>query len=451
MHHLSLVCVLVGCANLVGIEGSTELSLATLEVTGGTLVPAFDPDVHAYEMSLTYRSDAIELAARAGDPSITVTISSTPTPQGVFREIAVPIGDSTIEVTARTTSGVESVYTITARRSDFVLELAPAPSANVIGMAMHVQAADVDGDGSPDLIYGGYTSGAGVALNDGTGRFSSGWHQTFASARSFLVANVIGAPAPDLIVADGSLVLLEGHGDGTFGTPYPRGFSDASALAAGQLDTDGRDDLVVADGPGRVSTLFGDSGMMVMGPSWQPSAVQYEPRTLALGRVDGTPGIDVVQLDGTANTIVVSPMNNPANSYALLLPAAATPRELVVADLDQDARDEVIWIDPIVGVLNIQQATAAMTRTPISLGGWAFGLAVGDLDGDGWLDLVTVQNDTLVVLHNDMHGHLAAIRYPGIAAGASSIAIADLDGDGDGDVIIARSTSMVSIFKAVVP
>lgn len=440
-----------GCADLVGIEDATsEVSLASLEVMGGALEPAFDPSVHAYEIALTYSHASIEIAAQSIDPAASVLVDNMTRPQGALHYVAVPIGSRTIEVVARTTSGVESRYTITARRADFTIELVPGTPVTGIGMVTHATVADMNRDGARDLVYSAPSAGVGVVFGDGAGKFRSGMHLGFATVRGVAVANVMGDSAPDLVVADGSLLLIKNRGDGTFDSPFPRGLSDASAIGVGQLDGGGPEDIVVTNGSSWVTTLFGDGAQMIMGPTWQ-SPVQFEPRVLAVGDVDGQPGNEVVQLDGTMNSIFVSTMSNPGTGFSLTLPAAAAPREMILADVDSDGRSEIVWLDPFIGVLDIQKASALMTRTAIPLGGWATGLAAGDVDGDGFTDLVTLQNDALVLLHNDGHGTMIPIRFPGLAAGATSVSIADLDADGRGDVILPKNVSSIAIYFGRVP
>lgn len=79
--------------------------------------------------------------------------------------------------------------------------------------------------------------------------------------------------------------------------------------------------------------------------------------------------------------------------------------------------------------------------------------AVGDLDGDGGLDVVTIDrlNNTLSVYRNTTTG--AAISFApktDFTTGASprSVAIADLDGDGKPDVVVTNlNDNTVSIFR----
>ncbi len=75
------------------------------------------------------------------------------------------------------------------------------------------------------------------------------------------------------------------------------------------------------------------------------------------------------------------------------------------------------------------------------------GIALGDLDGDGWTDaVVALPLGGSRFLHNDGTGHL--VLDPGwtVDGGpvpvASAVAVADLDSDGDQDVVLSRASGL---------
>ena len=129
--------------------------------------------------------------------------------------------------------------------------------------------ADVNGDGKPDLVMansgangiGGNT--VGVLLGNGDGTFQPAvtyaWGgQSAFSVASVAVADVNGDGKPDLLVANqgpgnggwnGSVAVLLGNGDGTFQTSvtYGSGGYYAVSVAVGDVNGDGKADLVVTN------------------------------------------------------------------------------------------------------------------------------------------------------------------------------------------------------------
>ena len=130
--------------------------------------------------------------------------------------------------------------------------------------ANSVAVADVNGDGYPDLVVADegpwpFTHGAvGVLLGNGDGTFQPAvtYSSGAGGAYSVAVADVNGDGKPDVVVADddGKVGVLLGNGNGTFqkavlyssGGGPPEWWS-TSSIAIGDVNGDGRPDLVVVD------------------------------------------------------------------------------------------------------------------------------------------------------------------------------------------------------------
>ena len=116
----------------------------------------------------------------------------------------------------------------------------------------HIQLADVNGDGKPDLVglAGGIAGGIGVLLGNGDGTFQA--EQTFAAAEpsSITVSDINGDGKPDVIVPSygyDRVSILYGNGDGRFQPPQTLAANTPNAVAVADLNGDGRADLVSTD------------------------------------------------------------------------------------------------------------------------------------------------------------------------------------------------------------
>jgi FG-GAP-like repeat len=119
--------------------------------------------------------------------------------------------------------------------------------------ATNMTVGDFNGDGKLDIVFAG-----GTVFGNGDGTFQP--LQTFPFSEpiqnQFIAADVNGDGKLDLLFGTlgfGVGVML-GNGDGTFQTALnyptePQGGGDVYALAAGDLDSDGRLDLFVGNNP----------------------------------------------------------------------------------------------------------------------------------------------------------------------------------------------------------
>jgi len=339
---------------------------------------------------------------------------------------------------------------------------------------------DVDGDRVPDLVIcgihdtlsillgnrdGTFRAGAG---DDGTGTaFSGGWGSSVV-----LLADLDGDGDGDLALTrsqSGSLSVLPGNGDGTFGerVTFPAGEEPADVIS-GDLDGDGLEDLAVAcggpDAPGTVSVLLGrgdgifrNLGSFETGP---------EPRSLALGDFDrdGRPDLPVaLRRRGPFSAGGVSVLLGSGGGRfgrAVRYLAGWTPVAVEAADLDRDGRPDlaVIYASDFHGGDGVVAGTAVLlgrgdgTFRPAVVQGHetaSSSMALGDLNGDGVPDLALTPwayDD-----YGDRQALAATVRMgrgdgtfgvpvdlDAAGEGIGSVAAVDLDGDGDLDLAVAN-------------
>lgn len=182
------------------------------------------------------------------------------------------------------------------------------------------------------------------------------------------------------------------------------------------------------------------------GDGWLDAAVLSNPTALANAR------LDLYRNPGAGGGVT-----NLLRSGSVWFPPRAWPHGIVVADLDQDGRPDLVLPDQgnprIYLVQNLGRPAGATNHQfskPVSLPAvLANRLAVGDLDGDGKPDLAVAGKDQALHLfrNNCVPGRLdvtsfTAAGFPPIllpGGDPASTTLADLDGDGKLDVIIAHA------------
>ena len=205
-------------------------------------------------------------------------------------------------------------------------------------------ALDVDVDGVADVVYSD-GKGVGVRLGDGQGGLEP--ETTFAIGldRVDLVrgADVNGDGSPDLILIDAlapALQVLLGDGAGGLGTQGPlvplTGASRIVDAGIGRVDGGTMDDLVVLDDAGGVLALLGGAGgAMTIAPAGR-QALACGGTALDVGTIDGDTLADLVVVDET-NWSVCAYMGAGTGAFTPLggtLPVTQRPLEPLLADLD---------------------------------------------------------------------------------------------------------------------
>jgi hypothetical protein len=361
--------------------------------------------------------------------------------------------------------------------------------------------ADVNGDGNPDVVVanscagqsGGACSGNGavaILLGNGDGTFQPAQVLDTGAlyASSVAVADVNGDGKPDLVVTNqctsaedcsGLVAILLGNGDGTFqpAQNYSSGGYSAAYVAVGDVNSDGKPDVLIADRcttinncSGHVGVLLGNGDGTFQSPVSFGSAGIFAT-AVALADVNGDGKLDMLVLNECAAASLCDEVSgslgvllgNGDGTFQAAQVFDAGGEESVgmsVADVNGDGKLDVLvasrapvlsddsYVNGAVGVLLGNGDGTFRTAHIYNTMGWAAQVvAVADVNGDGKPDVLVANgsassldysSDSVAVMLGCGDGSFqAAPTYsPGGTFQAYSAAMADLNGDGKTDLVV---------------
>ena len=239
----------------------------------------------------------------------------------------------------------------------------------------------------------------------------------------------------------GTTIMLRRRG-GYLTSSFDGVVSDANGLRLGDLNGDGRMDVLTSHGD--VLLQRGDGTFELSRVINGGSPLQ----AFELLDVNGDEALDLVSASRSDSYVVVRTYLNdgfgdltPAPEVSLPFPPRMNSdlAFLAARDLDGDGDQDLIAHTRYSGVLVVllNQADGNFATSDYPLGVDVYpDLSFLDLDGDGGVDIAAIgeQSNTVSVLHNLGGGLFAAQQLP-VSANAQHLGARDLDGDGDVDLV----------------
>lgn len=333
------------------------------------------------------------------------------------------------------------------------------------GSTDEVLIGDLDGDGKADLV-GGYLLGSKIFVLRNNSVLGS---IDFASKTEIGSFGIVTSVSIGDLDADGRLdiVVVDSAYDGR--VSVLRNISSTGSIvfapkvdfvtgknpneiSIGDIDVDGKADLIVLNSIGNTVSVLRNTS--VSGSISFASKANFpsgkHPNSIAVGDLDGDGKVDLALTNFDSNTISILRNTSSPNLVSfdskIDLDTNPYPRSISIGDLDGDGKADLAFADSnfILSLFRNNSSTGAISfekKQEFKIGSPSPTVSIGDLDGDGKVDLTGRDDDfALYVLKNTsavglINFDLSKFYSYGSVFNPGSVSIGDLDGDGKADLV----------------
>jgi hypothetical protein len=325
------------------------------------------------------------------------------------------------------------------------LSFAPAIQYDALSLPDGFVIADLNGDGKPDLVVPthvhslhspGEVGHILVLINKGDGTFDAGVSYKIVHDPKVAVGDLDGDGRPEIVVSSsgsGTLTVLHNDGTGGFtaGPPLPV-IPAPNEVSIGDVNGDGKPDVFWFSG-GHLSVLSNQGGTVAGSPV---SSVPIPGDVQIAGDLNGDGVIDVVSGEGEDVRVHLNRGDGTFLAPAVYPSPAAVSGLSLVGWRGAGATDILVTGTTDAVLLGDGKGTFPMHVTIPSPPPFT---AVGDMNGDGKPDLVGLDpdgaEDAVVVWLNGGDDTFAAKVSAPVARFGVTVQVSDLNGDGLLDAI----------------
>ena len=242
------------------------------------------------------------------------------------------------------------------------------------------------------------------------------------------------------------------------GSPLPMQGGPNNVLI-GDMNNDRKLDLVVSCARARSITVLEGKGNGQFGAALSTTTLAETPNEMALGDVNGDGKLDVAVAshDSYGVTLLTGDGHGglakaPASPVMMRLGDHPHTHGLAVVDVNRDNKPDLITCNATDNDISIAfgDGRGSFTRAPQSypVGPSPYPFGVGDVNNDGWLDIVATATATgplrrqqlplsraLTLLLSDAKGSFSTRQLPMRTGEPWFAAIADLNRDGKADIL----------------
>ncbi len=253
------------------------------------------------------------------------------------------------------------------------------------------------------------------------------------------------------------------------------GGSNPLFMAIGDLDGDGKPEIVLSNNVvSSISVFLNTSSTGLFNSSSFAAPVNFSagsvPYGVAIADLDGDGKLDIAVVNYSGGTISIfkntsTGIGNISFQAQVTFSIGTNPRQLAIGDLDGDGKPDIVvgysgatTVSVLKNTSTIGSITSSSFATGVTftVGNSQYGVAIGDIDKDGWPDIVTCNystNNISILRNNGIYGSITSSSFAtavnfNVGTGPRDVKIADIDGDGKPDIVVNNGVdNTISIFR----
>jgi hypothetical protein len=242
--------------------------------------------------------------------------------------------------------------------------------------------------------------------------------------------------------------VLRGYGNGSFGgvESYTAGAWLPVGLAVGDFDGNGRPDIATANWQSQQAYVLSNMGGSMNFDSPTGTNLDGDASSIAAGDIDND-GLDDLLVNTPVGIALLKGGPDGASLYETLGVGTGTSIHAQLADIDEDGNLDLVSavsdVEDRVIVFHGAGDGSFPEQAEYPLGGEPWWVTTGDLNMDDDLDLAVAafEQNAVTLYVGNARGGFSSRRDISVCVGPQSVAIGDMNNDGANDFVVGCSES----------